>query len=146
MNVVNKVTVCGWDPKKKEKIVGEATAGSSRLGSKHAASAAGDFGQAVTFTVDHPIFSVAEAQAIAKAKSRGAHDELPDRRGGVSRSRRLKPGIVVTITVNAETADDRFNGKYLITGVTHKYTHGTGGNPTGGFVSVLRVSRDAEKP
>lgn len=145
-NVVNKVTVRGWDPKKKEEIVGEATAASSRLGSKNASSAAGDLGQAVTFTVDHPIYSVAEAQAIAKSKL-GEHmmsyltGEAECRGHGA-----YKPGIVVKIIVNADTADDRFNGKYLVTGVTHKYTHGSGGNPTGGFVSVLRVSRDAEKP
>ena len=145
-NVVNKVTVRGWDPKKKEEIVGEATAASSRLGSTNASSAAGELGTAVTFTVDHPIYSVAEAQAIAKSKL-GEHmmsyltGEAECRGHGA-----YKPGIVVKITVNADTPDDRFNGKYLVTGVTHKYTHGSGGNPTGGFVSVLRVSRDAEKP
>lgn len=145
-NVVTKVTVRGWDPKKKEEIVGEASAASSKLGSKHAASAAGDLGQAVTFTVDHPVYSVEEAKAIAKAKL-GEHmmsyltGEAECRGHGA-----YKPGIVVKITVNAETRDDRFNGKYLVHGVTHKYTHGTGGNTPGGFVSVLRVSRDAEKP
>jgi uncharacterized protein len=145
-NVVNKVTVRGWDPKKKEEIVGEATAASSRLGSTNASSAAKELGTAVTFTVDHPIYSVAEAQAIAKSKL-GEHmmsyltGEAECRGHGA-----YKPGIVVKITVNADTPDDRFNGKYLVTGVTHKYTHGTGGNATGGFVSVLRVSRDAEKP
>jgi hypothetical protein len=56
-----------------------------------------------------------------------------------------KPGIVVKIVVNPDQVDDRFNGKYRIDGVTHKYTHGTGNQPSGGFVSVLRVSRDAEK-
>jgi uncharacterized protein len=145
-NVVNKVTVRGWDPKKKEEIVGEATAAGSRLGSTNASSAAGELGSAVTFTVDHPIYSVAEAQAIAKSKL-GEHmmsyltGEAECRGHGA-----YKPGIVVKVTVNADTPDDRFNGKYLVTGVTHKYTHGTGGSPTGGFVSVLRVSRDAEKP
>jgi phage protein D len=145
-NVVNKVTVRGWDPKKKEEIVGEATAAGSKLGSTNASSAAGALGEAVTFTVDHPIYSVAEAQAIAKAK---LGDHMMSYLTGEAECRghgAYKPGIVVTITVNADTPDDRFNGKYLVTGVTHKYTHGSGGNPTGGFVSVLRVSRDAEKP
>jgi phage protein D len=144
-NVVNKVTVRGWDPKKKEEIVGEASAASSPLGSKHAASAAGDLGQAATFTVDHPIYSVQEAQAIAKAKL-GEH--MMSYLTGEAECRGhggYKPGIVVKITVNDETPDDRFNGKYLINGVTHRYTHGSAGS-SGGFVSVLRVSRDAEKP
>jgi phage protein D len=145
-NVINKVTVRGWDPKKKAEIVGEAEAQNSSLGSTKASSAAGALGSAVTFTVDHPIYSVQEAQAIAKAKL-GEHSmsyltgEAECRGNGA-----YKPGIVVKITVNGETPDDRFNGKYLINGVTHKYTHGSASNPTGGFVSVLRVSRDAEKP
>jgi hypothetical protein len=33
-----------------------------------------------------------------------------------------------------------------VRGVTHKYTHGTGGNQTGGFVTILDVARNAEKP
>jgi uncharacterized protein len=145
-NVVNKVTVRGWDPKKKEEIVGEAEAGNSPLGSSAAHSAAGDHGQTATYTVDHPIFSVEEAQAIAKAK---LGDHLMSYVGGEAECRghgSYKPGIVVKLTVNQDKEDDRFNGKYLITGVTHKYTHGSGGNPTGGFVSILRLSRDAEKP
>ena len=144
--VIKKVTVRGWDPKKKEEIVGEAEAANSPLGSTNAASAAGDHGQAVTFTVDHPIFSVAEAQAIAKAKLGEMNMGYLTGEAECRGHGEYKPGIVVKITVNAETADDRFNGKYLVNGVTHKYTHGSGQNPTGGFVSVLRVSRDAEKP
>jgi len=146
-NVVNKVTVRGWDPEKKAEVVGEATAASSRLGSSHAASASGDLGQAVTFTVDQPVASVEEAQAIAKAK---LDEHMMSYLTGEAECRgngAYKPGIVVKITVNAVTEDDRFNGKYLVTGVTHRYTHGGGGGgATGGFVSVLRVSRDAEKP
>ncbi len=143
--VVNKVTVRGWDPKKKEEIVGEATAASSSLGSKHAASASGDLGQAVTFTVDHPIYSVAEAQAIAKSKLGEAMMSYLTGEAECRGNSAYKPGIVVKITVNAEAADDRFNGKYFVNGVTHKYSAGSGGSG-GGYISYLRVARDAEKP
>lgn len=145
-NVLNKVTVRGWDPKKKEEIVGEATAQSSPLGSSKAASASQDHGAAVTVTVDHPIYSVAEAQAIAKSKLAEANLTYIVAEAECRGHGAYKPGIVVKLTVNHDQADDRFNGKYLVKGVTHKYTHGTGGNPTGGFVSVLRLVRDAEKP
>jgi phage protein D len=145
-NVLKKVTVRGWDPKKKEEIVGDASAASSPLGSTGAASGAGDLGQTETFTVDHPIFSVEEAKAIAKAKLSENNlcymtGEAECRGHGA-----YKPSIVVKVTIDTDNTDNRFNGKYLVTGVTHKYTHGSGGNASGGFVSLLRVQRDAEKP
>ena len=51
------------------------------------------------------------------------------------------------ITVNADDASDLFNGKYFLTGVAHMYSHGHGGagGGTGGFTSVLKVARDAQK-
>jgi len=145
--VLKKVTVRGWDPKKKAEIVGDASDASSPLGSKQASSGAGSHGSTETFTVDHPIFSVDEAKAIAKSKLQDANlgyivGEAECRGHGA-----YKPGIVVKIIVNANAQDDRFNGKYLVTGVTHKYTHGQGGGDrSGGFVSVMRVARNAEKP
>ena len=145
-NVLKKVTVRGWDPKKKEEIVGSASASSSPLGSTNAASGAGELGKSETFTVDHPIFSKQEADAIAKSKLGENNLSYITGQAECRGHGAYKPGIVVKLLVDADNADNRFNGKYLITGVTQKYTHGTGGNPTGGFVSVLRVSRDAEKP
>jgi phage protein D len=143
--VVNKVTVQGWDPKKKEAITGDASAANSPLGDKHAASAAGDLGQAETYRVDYPIFSVDEAKAIAKSML--AQNNLSYMTGEAECRGHgaYKPAIVVTIKIDADNASNRFNGKYLVTGVTHKFTHGAGGNPSGGFVSLLRVARDAEK-
>jgi phage protein D len=145
-NVLNKVTVQGWDPKKKEKISGDAEAQSSPLGGKNAKTGAGDQGNTETFTVDHPIFAPDEAKAIAKSKLQDANlsyitGELECRGHG-----NYMPGKIVDVTVNGDEASDRFNGKYLIIGVTHRYTHGSGGGDrSGGFVSVLRVARDAEK-
>ncbi len=144
--VLKKVTVQGWDPKKKEEIKGEAEAQNSPLGSTNAASASGDFGQTMTFTCDRPIFSVQEAQAIAKSKLAEANLTYITGQAECRGNGNYKLGMVVKIIPNGTTADDRFNGKYLVRGVTHKYTHGTGGNQAGGFVTVLDVCRDAEKP
>ena len=147
-NVLKKVTVRGWDPKKKEEIVGDASAASSPLGSTNAVSASGDLGKSETYTVDHPIFSVDEAKAIAKSKLTENNlcymtGEAECRGHGA-----YKPSMVVKITIDADNSSNRFNGKYLITGVTHKWSAGGsgGGQSQGGFVSVLRVARDAEKP
>jgi phage protein D len=65
--VVKKVTVRGWDPEKKQEVVGEEQAKPSKLGSSNAASSLGDFGEVETYAVDRPIASVEEAKAIAKS-------------------------------------------------------------------------------
>ncbi len=142
--VLKKVTVRGWDPKKKEEIVGMEQAGSSPLGGTHASAAAGTFGDGATFTVDHPIYSVEEAKAIAKARLADANLNYITGEAVCKGNAALKLGIVVKITVNAEVPDDRFNGKYLVAGCTHRYTHGQGGQG-GGYETVLRLWRDAEK-
>lgn len=145
-NVLKKVTVRGWDPKKKEEIVGEESAPASKLGSKKGSDAAGEFGDGATFTVDHPIYSVDEAKAIAKSKLAEANFSYLTAEVVCRGSTRLKLGLVVKVTVNDDTADDRFNGKYLIAGCTHKYTHAAPGGGSGGYETLLRLWRDAEKP
>lgn len=145
-NVLKKVTVRGWDPKKKEEIVGDASAASTPLASTNAASAAGDLGKTETFTVDHPIFSVEEAKAIAKSKLGEGNMTYITAEAECRGHSAYKVGIVVKVIVVAGIADYRFNGKYLVRGVTHKYTHQGGSGASGGFVSVLRLARDGEKP
>ena len=54
---------------------------------------------------------------------------------------RVKPGIVIRITVNETNATDRFNGKYLVQGCTHRLLVGSGG----GFTTAMRLARDAER-
>lgn len=141
--VVNAVTVRGWNPEKKEEIVGEAKAEASKLGKTSADKAAGDLGSKATFEVDHPIFSKEEAEAIAKAKLREAMMGFMTGEGECRGSPEVKIGIVVTITVNPDTPGDRFNGKYLVTGVSHRYSNPTRGD-SGGYVTAFRVCRDAE--
>ncbi|MCA9675736.1 MAG: hypothetical protein H6709_20840 [Kofleriaceae bacterium] len=145
--VVKKVTVRAWNPEKKEEIVGEASAQSSPLGSSNAASSLSDFGDISTFTVDHPVYSVEEAQAIAKAKVADASMGYITADAECRGHHAYKIGIVVKVTVNLDTATDRFNGKYLVAGVTHRYAPGSGagGGGGGGYTSTLRLRRDAEK-
>lgn len=142
--VVKKVTVRGWDPEKKEEIVGEESAKSSPLGSKNAASSLGDFGEVVTFTCDHPIFSVEEAKAIAKSKLEELSMGFLTAEAEAMGNAKLKAGIVVKIKVNFDTATDRFNGKYLIAGCTHRYSADNKGSEAG-YSTYLRLARDAEK-
>jgi phage protein D len=142
--VVKKVTVRGWNPEKKEEIVGEESAKSSKLGSSNAAASLGDFGEVVTFTCDHPIFSVEEAKAIAKSKLDEASMGFLTAEAETMGNAGIKVGIVVKIKVSLDTPTDRFNGKYLVSGCTHRYTADNKGTE-GGYSTFMRLSRDAEK-
>lgn len=142
--VLEEVTVRGWDPSKKQEIVGKATAKSSKLGKTAAHSATKKvFSNIKTFEVDHPIASVDEAKKIAEGKVGDATMSYMTGDGECRGTPEIKPGVVVTVTVNPDTASDRFNGKYMIIGATHKYTHAKVGD-NGGYVTGFRVSRDAE--
>lgn len=143
--VVGSVTVRGWNPEKKEEIVGEAKSQKSRLGKTSADSASQSaFGSTVTFEVDHPIFSVEEAKAIAEAKLKEAMMGYMTGEGECRGTPDIKPGIVIGITVNPDEEADRFNGKYLVCGVTHRYSNARG--EAGGYITSVRVNRDAEGP
>lgn len=141
--VVKKVTVRAWDPEKKEEIVGEASAAASPLGSSNAASTLSDFGEVATFTVDTPCFSKQEADAIAKGKLGELALTYMSGDVVVTGHNGIKPGIVVKLVPNMKTASDRFNGKYLVSGCTHHYSHQKGED--GGYKTTIRVARDAEK-
>ncbi len=144
--VLEKVTVRGWDPSKKEEIVGEVSAKSSKLGKTAAHSATKSaFSKIESYEVDHPIASVDEAKKIAEAKVGGATMGYITGNGECRGTPDIKPGVVVTITVNPDDANDRFNGKYMIIGATHRYSQSKIGDG-GGLITGIRVSRDAEGP
>jgi uncharacterized protein len=142
--VLEEVTVRGWDPSKKEEIVGTFKAQNSPLGNTpaHSATLKG-FTDIKSFEVDHPIYSVDEAKKIAEAKVSEATMGYITGDGECRGTPGIKPGVVITITVNGDDEADRFNGKYMVIGATHKYTHAKTGD-TGGYVTGFRVSRDAE--
>ena len=142
--VVKKVTVRGWDPEKKQEVVGEEQAKPSKLGSSNAASSLGDFGEVETYAVDRPIASVEEAKAIAKSMLDEASLSFLTAECEVMGNNKLKAGIVIKIKVNFDDASDRFNGKYLVRGVTHRYSADNKGSQ-GGYACFLRLARDAEK-
>lgn len=144
---VEKVMVHGWDPIKKEAIVGEAKAKSSKLGKEGSDKAGKKFGSAINYEVDHPIASKEEADAIAEAKLAELLMSFITAEGVCKGNPKLKAGQVIKITVNADQADDVFNGKYFLHGVTHEYTHTKPGaeGGGGGYKCGIRCRRDAEK-
>ena len=137
-NQVSEVRVRGWDPDQKKEILGTASPASSKLGDKTGSEVTNNTHKNVLyFDVDVPVFTKEDADAIAKSI---LQDRLMGYITGDATAKGnpdLKPGIVVTIAVG----DKRFDGKYYITAVRHRYVHeGT----DHGFRTHFKFKRDAE--
>jgi uncharacterized protein len=143
--ILKKVTVKGWDPEKKELITGEYEAKDSRLGKENAVKGAGPHGEDETFTVDHPIWSKEEADALAKARLVDLSLSYITGECELTGDPKFDLGKVVEIEANVESnkGDDPFNGKYYIMGVTHRFS--VSKTKDGGYVTILRLARDAQK-
>jgi Bacteriophage probable baseplate hub protein len=141
--IVNKVTVKGWNPETKELITGEASVQSSKLGSQTSVAGSGSLGNEESFTVDHPIWSAEEASALAKARLQDASLSFITGEAEVKGSAAFDLGKVVSVVANLAGADDPFNGKYYIMGITHR--HVASKAKDGGYVTILRFARDAQK-
>jgi len=143
--LVKEVEVRSWNPEKKEEIVARVSASKSSLGKRMAPAEADAFGERITFTVDRPVNSVEEAKKLAEAKLNDILMGFVAGDGLCVGSPDIRAGMVVTIVVNPDQDDDRFNGGYFITGVSHRYSHsGTAvGDEHGGYNTAIRVRRDA---
>jgi phage protein D len=145
--LVKEVEVRSWNPEKKEEIVARASASDSKLGTRIAPSEASAFGETITFTVDRPVASPEEAKKLAEAKLNDILMDFVAGDGLCIGSPDIQAGMVVQIFVNPDKQDDRFNGGYFVTGASHRYSHsstgGAGGDGGGGYVTSIRVRRDA---
>lgn len=141
--VVSKVTVKGWNPETKELITGQAQAKNSPLGSQNAVAACGTLGREETFTVDHPIWSAEEANALAQARLRDLNLTFITGEAEMEGNPDVKMGKSIQIEANAMNAQDPFNGKYYVAGITHRHTLPKAKD--GGFVTIAKLMRDAWK-
>lgn len=144
-HILNKVTVKGWNPETKELITGEASVQGSKLGSQTSVAGSGSLGNEESFTVDHPIWSKEEAMAIAKAKLQDASLSYITGEAEVKGDGKFDLGKIVEFKANSGSGggEDPFNGKYYIMGVTHR--HIASKSPDGGYTTILRLARDAQK-
>jgi phage protein D len=137
-NQVSEVKVFGWDPDKKKEIVGIAKPESSKLGDKTGSQVADEKHKNILhIQVESPVASKEEADNIAKSilQERLMHFITGD---GICRGNsQLKPGIIVSVNVQ----DKRFNGKYYVTAVKHRYVHA---GTSGGYRTEFRFRRDAK--
>lgn len=140
--VVKKVTVKGWNPETKELIVGEAAVASSKLGNKTSVAASNSHGNDETFTVDHPIWSKEEADALAKARLTDLSLGFMTGEAECSGNPVFDLAKTVKVTANASDSSDPFNGNYYVMGVTHRHS-ASKSKDSGGFVSIVRFARDA---
>ena len=122
-NQVSEVRVRAWDPETEEGDRRQRQAAELQARRQDAAPTvdrAKTHKNVLTIDVDVPVFSKEEADDIAKSI-------LQDRLMYVHHRRRrsakgnpdLKPGIIVTVIAD----DKRFDGKYYITAVRHRYVH-----------------------
>lgn len=136
--LVQEVNVRGWDPAKKEAVVGKATAPATKLGSADGPGAAQTpFSKKFYYDVDIPIATVAEANAIAKAKLEELSLNYITGDGICFGDPTIKVGTVVSLDVK----DPRFDGKYYLLGVSHRYTRQEA--EKGGYRTAIRVRRNA---
>jgi uncharacterized protein len=135
---VSEVRVLGWDPDQKKEILGSAKPeDKSDLGSKTGASIANASHANVLFVqVESPVSSKEDADNIAKAILNERSMQFITGDAVCRGNPKLKPGIVVKVTVN----DKRFDGKYYVTAVRHRYVHA---GSSGGYRTEFKFRRDA---
>lgn len=134
---VKEVYVRGWDSLKSQTIVGEAKSLKTKMGSVGGADAAKDFGEAKA-TYEMALYSKEEADAAAKSLLEDHGLSFIVGEGQCKGHPQIKAGKVVSI----KCEDKRFDGKYYLTGVSHRYSHKQGG-PQGGYLTMIRFRRNA---
>ena len=122
MNQVSSVTVRGWDPEKRQEIVGRAgegngvpAVGERRRGGALAKDAFGI--EATALGADIPVREQGRADAMAKAiaeRHASAFIEAEGSCGG-------QPKIVAGTPLKISAVGDRFSGTYVVTNCRHEY-------------------------
>lgn len=125
-NQVGRVVVRGWDIKTKRSIVAQADTprGTSQIGmrSSGAQTARSAFGQAESVVVDRPINSQRQAEEIAKSVMDDIGTSFIEADGLCYNHPQLAAGD----TIELKNIGNRFNGKYILTSVTHTFSPAEG--------------------
>lgn len=130
---MNEVEVRGWDPIKKQKIVGTAKTpqGAPKIGGESDGSkAAKKFGAKKTVVVDQPIHSVKEAETLAQSIRDQIGQDFLTADGLCDGTPELMAGTAVKI----DNIGKRFSGTYHVTAATHVYS------PAEGYTTQFAVS------
>ncbi len=138
--IVKKVTVRSSNPISGKVIEDNSDVGgprSSPLGKEHAVQVCG---RAETEIVDLPISSKPEAKAVADADFLRRSLTFITAEAVVDLNPKLELGKTVGVSVSP--GDDRFNGRYLVVGMTHHHT--LVNNNQDSYRTLLRLARDSQ--
>lgn len=132
---ITEVKVRCWDANTAKEIIGQATSLDSKLNPKDGGAAAKSAfsGGTHKVTYDVPVASTEEANAVAKAILEDTALSYVTGEAIVKGNPALRAGIIIKVM----GTDKRFDGKYYVSGCTHKYSHKASGS--GGFITCLRV-------
>jgi phage protein D len=115
---VKQVQVRGWDPKRKEAVVGSAPAGTTSAAlASTPAKMAQTFGNPTYTSVDRPFSSQGEVDAEAKAIAEQIGSAVAEAEGVARGNPKLHAGAAVSIAVVAED----FAGRYTLTHTRHLF-------------------------
>lgn len=137
--ITKSVKVTASDPVKAETIEGKFDECKSPLGDTHAADSCGNQIAKETWIVDMPVASPEEADAIAKAQFvRQSLSFITAEAEVVGGNPKFELGTTVEVKLSK---GDRFNGRYYVTGITHRYVvQNEQGRP---YSTRLVLARDA---
>ena len=135
LNQVGDVRVQGWSPADKAAITAQARSVGATMGGRTSGprATAAAFGQSSTVLVTRPVFSKAEADAIAQGRLDDIALAYIGGEGLCQGRADLRAGAVVAIT----GVGRRFSGHYYVTAARHTYT------PEQGYRTAFTVRRTA---
>ena len=134
---VDQVEVRAWNPKEKKAISAKAASGqeSTKMGGSASGPQASKkaFGQSSNISVEHQVFTQAEADQIALGCFNDMALAYLSGDGLCLGQADLRAGVVVKV----DGLGKRFSGLYYVTAATHSYT------PEQGYTTAFSVRRNA---
>lgn len=127
-----KALTRGWDTKKGDVVVGEASSATNHVSigeGKTGPQRASSFGDAKYYTLAVPVSSQSEAGKLAQGALDAVNADSFDADGTLFGD----PSVVAGKTIKIDKVGTRFNGKYRVTSATHSFT------PEGGYLTTFRV-------
>ncbi len=126
MGQLQKMSVTGWDPKKKEAITSAVTSVSQSFvgvgySSKGSATAQKAFSSYENFVTDYPISTANEAKALAESRLLESESAFVQATGICPVG---NPQIRAGVVLNIKNLGTRFSGKYLVTEARHEWANG----------------------
>jgi phage protein D len=118
---VSEVKVRGWDPKKKEAVIGQAsvTAGHADLTTKPS-TLAETFGSKTLFVVNEPVATQEAADALAKAKAEQCGSAAYEATAVCTGSADIRAGVTISVT----GVDKLLEGKWTVSSTKHVFGDG----------------------